>query len=63
MRSYDQKIVNRGSRFRRHKHGGKRIPNFVRPEERTERTRRPMTWFASVHDLFLDARKRGDRGV
>ncbi len=37
---------------RRHRHGGKRIPNFVRPEERTERRRRPVVWFESVQALF-----------
>lgn len=50
--SYDQKIVARRSRFRRHKHGGKRIPNFVRPEERDERKRRSVVWFESIQDLF-----------
>jgi hypothetical protein len=56
--SYTQKIVHRGSRFRRHKHGGKRIPNFVRPEERMARSR-PLTtvWFGSVREAF--ARTRG----
>lgn len=41
----------------RHRHGGKRIPNFVRPEERVERRSRPMVWFESVQDLF--GRRRG----
>lgn len=36
----------------RHRHGGKRIPNFVRPEERVERKRRSMVWFGSVQELF-----------
>lgn len=61
--SYTQKIVHRGSRFKRHRHGGKRIPNFVRPEERQERIRRPVRWFESVAAVFADARKRGNRGA
>ena len=47
-----EKIFHRGSRFRGHRHGGKRIPNFVRPEERNEQKRRPTEWHESVKDLF-----------
>jgi hypothetical protein len=36
----------------RHRHGGKRIPGFVRPEERVEKRHRPTTWFASIQELF-----------
>ena len=46
----------------RHRHGGKRIPNFVRPEERNERRVRPMEWFGSVIEACAAARKRGHRG-
>jgi hypothetical protein len=42
----------------RHRHGGKRIPNFVRPEERHERRRRPAQWFESIQDLFGGHRAR-----
>ena len=50
--SHTQKIVHRGSRFKRHRHGGKRIPNFVRPEERDERKRLTAVWFDSIQELF-----------
>lgn len=53
-----QKMVKRSEHFRRHRHGGKRIPNFVRPEERDERTRPITAWFDSVADLFGGRRGR-----
>jgi hypothetical protein len=56
--SYSQKIVHRGSRFKRHRHGGGRIPNFVRPEERDERPRRAAPMFGSVAELFASVRGR-----
>jgi hypothetical protein len=61
--NYTQKIVSRRTRFHKHRHGGKRIPNFVMPYERRERRARPVRWFSSVQDLFADARRRGDHGV
>lgn len=56
--THTQKIVARSARFRRHRHGGKRIPNFVRPEEQAERKRRSVVWFESVQDLFGGRRGR-----
>lgn len=52
----DERMFN--TNRRRHRHGGKRIPNFVRPEERrSEHRRRPMVWFDSVINAFADAKR------
>lgn len=47
-----EKIMPKRSRFKSHRHGGPRIPNFVRPEEQRERRRRPTQWFSSMQELM-----------